>query len=233
MRAISLPFVSIDIQYSGDICLMVLGGRAPAVPWLSALDFAQEVWAVDKGLEYCLDAEITPDRLIGDCDSSSVSAWKRAVELGVPVSKFESDKDLTDFQLALDIFSDDRKDKSTGGLFLSGGFGGRFDHLWSVVISFLHRPGKFIPIGMADDEEGMVFLKGPARASASFAKRPESVSLIPFSGECTGVSINGVRWPLDDVMLEYSRPYSISNRLAGGAAVFGLTEGLLGFYWKW
>lgn len=233
MSVLSLPDISINIPYDDDICLMVLGGRAPSSDWLASLNFQSETWAVDKGLEFCLDAHITPDMLIGDCDSSSSSAWRCSVELGVPTAKFDSDKDLTDFQLALDIFDKNQKRESLKGIFLSGAFGGRFDHLWSLIISFLHRSQNYIPVGMADDEEGMIFLRGKSSLTADFSKAPEAISLLPFSQECAGVSIKGAKWPLNDVELEYSRPYSISNRAVGNDVRVDIGRGLLGFYWKW
>ncbi|MPM85511.1 hypothetical protein SDC9_132592 [bioreactor metagenome] len=77
-------------------------------------------------------------------------------------------------------------------------------------------------------------LDGPANASFTFAERPKAVSLLSFSEECAGVSIAGVRWPLDGVALSRGFPYAISNRLGDGlAARVSCESGRLGFYWLW
>ena len=92
----------------------------------------------------------------------------------------------------------------------------------------------FHPLLLADDREGLLVLKGEERLSVGFEARPEALSLIPFSRECWGVSCGGVRWPLEDVVLEYRDPYSVSNRLGDDMKVcVEVKSGLLGFYWEW
>lgn len=186
---------------------------------------------MDRGVEACRAAGLVPDRLIGDQDSASLETWQWAEAQGVPVEKYDSDKDLTDFQLSLDLAS-----QAAGGrcLFVTGAFGGRFDHLWSAVVSFLNRCGRCVPLCMADDAEGMFFLKDAETLDLTFAKHPLAFSLVPFSESCRGVSLHGVRWPLEGVTLTYRDPYSVSNRVdAGLRASVSLSEGTLGCYWCW
>lgn len=215
-----------------DTVLMALGGRAPAEEWLRAAG-CRELWAVDRGIEICRRAGRIPDLMIGDADSCSPASLEWALAEGVPFERFESDKDLTDFQLALDIFA--RKNKNIKkNIILTGAFGGRFDHLWSLIISFLNYTGEQVPFCIADDKEGVLLLHGPQSAALKFVSAPKAVSLIPFSPECSEVSISGVRWPLDKVLLKYAEPYSISNRTEGGSggeARVSLSAGTLGAYW--
>ena len=227
-----LPNISADIKNAaGEVLLMVLGGRAPDSEWLSSLDFGGEIWAVDKGVEACQRSGIVPDRLIGDCDSAAPSSWQWAVDQGAPVFKYESDKDLTDFQLALDLAAETGRNYCIA---VTGVFGGRFDHLWSATLSFLHRSDEYVPLLMADEREGLFVMKGEDEISMNFGARPEALSLIPFSRECWGVSAGGVRWPLEDVVLEYRDPYSVSNRLGEELQTsVSVKSGLLGVYWEW
>ena len=228
-KELILPNVKIELPCFGDVSLMLLGGRKPSVKWLSALVFYKELLAVDRGLDSCLACGRFPDKLIGDGDSADSMLWEEAVKSGVPIYKFQREKDATDFQLALDIFSRECTGKS---LFLSGAFGGRFDHLWSVIISFLNRSNKYQPLGMADEKEGMIFLKDEAETTISFEKKPLAISLISFSNKCEGVSIDGVKWPLTNVLLEYANPYSISNEVFdSGTVSVKIKKGLLGVYW--
>lgn len=231
-----MKFVLPDIQANvkntkGETLTLVLGGRAPQLEWFSSLALGGELWAVDKGVEVCRAAGRMPDRLVGDCDSASRESWQWAVDGGAPVFQYESEKDLTDFQLALDLASELEDSKN---IFVTGAFGGRFDHLWSSVVSLLHRGDEYKPLGMADDREGVIFLRGEDSLDLEFARRPSVVSLIPFSRECWGVSIENVRWPLRDVVLEYRDPYSISNRIGDELkAAVRITTGLVGVYWTW
>lgn len=231
-RELLIPNLKIETDAPNDICLMVLGGRAAAPEWLKSISFNTATWAVDKGLDCCFKAGIIPDRLIGDGDSASESSWQHAEELGIPISKFFRDKDFTDFQLALNIFS--KSNKRENGVFITSCFGGRFDHLWSTIITFCASKGTYRPIGAADEREGLLFLEGEASAVLTFSKAPEAVSVIPFTEQCTGVSMDGVRWPLNKAVLEYAVPYSISNRLeASNIIKFDVESGTVGIYWKW
>lgn len=212
---------------------MVLGGREPSPQWLSSLSFQDEVWAVDRGLDCCFNAGIMPDRLIGDGDSAAPQLWKKAEDLSIPISKFHKDKDFTDFQLALDIYSQTNSGRD-GALFITGCFGGRFDHLWSTIVTFISGEGAYLPLCAADEREGMIFIRGSGDATLTFSEIPEAISIIPFSPKCSGVTIDGVRWPLRNATLEYAFPYSISNRLENSGMVnFSVESGLAGLYWKW
>lgn len=233
MKKIVLPDLTIETECGNDITMMVLGGRKPATGWIRSVDFHSGLWAVDSGVDPCFEAGILPDRLVGDGDSASPEAWRWAVDNGVDVTKFDRDKDLTDFQIALSLLSE-KDEQSEKALFITGGFAGRFDHLWSTVVSFTNCPGNIKPLGIADETEGMIFLHGPEKLKIDFKRSPGAISLISFTGESKGVSIKGVRWPLEDVCLKYGRPYSISNRLADGKqAEVSVKEGIVGVYWVW
>lgn len=230
-----LSFASFDIRFTanlpGEIILMALGGRRPCPLWLAGLDFYQSVWAVDSGADVCLAAGIVPERIIGDGDSAGAGTWRRAEELGSEVYSYESEKDLTDFQLALELLSREETSQ-TKGLFLTGAFGGRFDHLISVLYSFTGWSGKYIPIGMADEKEALFLLPGGG-AEIVFRDNPTAVSLLPLE-DSEGVSICGVRWPLENVRLERARPYSVSNRPdARGRVAASVGKGLVGLYCAW
>ena len=231
-RELVLPKLKIELSFPQRLCLMVLGGREPSPEWLSSLSFQDEVWAVDRGLDSCFRADITPGRLIGDGDSAAPQLWKMAEDLAIPISKFHKDKDFTDFQLALDIYSEINVDRD-GAVFITGCFGGRFDHLWSTIVTFISGEGAYIPLCAADEREGMLFVRGNSDVSLVFSEIPEAISIIPFSTKCSGVTIGGVRWPLSNADLKYSSPYSISNRLENSHSIdFSIEEGLAGLYWK-
>lgn len=212
---------------------MVLGGRAPSSEFLASLARGCELWAVDRGVEACRAAGITPAVLIGDRDSGSVEGWCWAAERGAKTREYDSDKDLTDFQLALEIFADECKN-SEKNIILTGALGGRFDHLWSLTLSFLNMTRAGVPFCMADDREGMIFVRGGERCALSFARRPKALSLLSFSPVCRGVNLSGVHWPLSDAELCYDFPYAVSNRVEGGGrAEVSCASGTLGVYWTW
>jgi len=231
MFLMNLPDITIETNIPDDTALFVLGGREPSVDWLSALRFQNEVWAVDGGVNVCDEANIIPSMLVGDADSADNVIWKKVSENGITqIAKYERDKDLTDFQLALELFG---KKHKAAGLFITGCFGGRFDHLWSTVISFV-KPADYKAVGMADDKEGMMIMSGGENCSLTFEKAPSSVSLLPLSKRCQGVNISGTKWELKNANLEYFKPYSVSNRVDEDMRVeASIKNGQMGLYWYW
>lgn len=231
-----LSFPSFEIKLSpalpDEIILMLLGGRRVAPEWLAYIDFYSSAWAVDSGVNLCQSADLVPERIIGDMDSVNPIAMEWAVEKGVEVYSYASEKDLTDFQIALELLAN-HNDAKPKGVFLTGAFGGRFDHLISVLNSFVGWSDNYLPVGMADEKEALFLLGQDSRAEITFKERPVAVSLIPIK-DSRGVSIENVRWPLDKVPLERNKPYSISNRTGDGDIVIAsVEEGLVGLYCAW
>lgn len=212
---------------------MVLGGRAPSPDFLAALARGREVWAVDRGVEACRAAGVVPAALIGDRDSGSAQSWRWAAERGASTREYQSDKDLTDFQLALEILADECKNDEKR-IILTGALGGRFDHLWSLTLSFMNLTRAGVPFCMADDREGVMFVRGGEGYALSFARRPKALSLLSFSPLCRGVNLSGVHWPLVDAELRYDFPYAVSNRVEGeGRVGVSCASGALGLCWTW
>ncbi|MEG1501917.1 MAG: thiamine diphosphokinase [Synergistaceae bacterium] len=232
MKKISIQNVEIEFLCDVNVDLMVLGGRVPSCEWLRSIDFYNKIWAVDKGIDICSLANIKADFLIGDGDSADCKNWNDAKNYGAKVYSYPVEKDLTDFQLALDLYDSEQNELSTDNkLFLTGAWGGRFDHLWSLFISALnsHR----IPIGIADERETIIFLNGESSLHLAFDKKPLSFSLISFSQISTGITTDGLKWELENFNLEYKNPFSISNEVLERTVDVSLKSGQIGVYWYW
>jgi thiamine pyrophosphokinase len=254
-----VPFISareLDIFVSPDLgthshTLFVLGGRMPEPGWLS--DFAGRnspvIWAVDSGAGLCRRSGVSPHAVIGDMDSTTQEdlCWARSV--GAEERLFSSDKDLTDFQLALNLLEDERRG-DTGSLIVSGCFGGRFDHLLSAVNTFSpngtsggkhceHKGQMRKRRCMIDDIEGIFFVCGGEIVKLNFRRKPLSISLLPFTDKCQGVHIGGVRWPLEGATLLRDFPWAISNETCAcnkntthaSTVTAGCEDGILAVYW--
>ena len=215
--------------------LLVAGGREPGENWLrqTAAVF-DKIWAVDKGLEYCMKAGLVPDVYIGDGDSVDEKGLRWADEKGVEVLGFSPEKDWTDLQLAL---HEAGRRIAGATVLVTGAWGGRFDHLLSAVFSLTWSfKWGVLPMGMADEKETLLFLNGPARARLEFYERPYDLSLLSLSSKCEGVSITGVRWELEDTVLLIEEPYAVSNEVLLSSGVkcgvveISVEKGMLGLY---
>lgn len=237
--AIGTPFlisegvdIFLDEQIDGEAALFVIGGRAPTAPWLAhfcAMN-SPEVWAVDSGIAACRAASVKPAAIIGDMDSANSTDVEWARSAGAAEHRYDKAKNLTDFQLSLDMC------RCSGPHFVTGCFGGRFDHLISAADTIAASPYTSC---MIDDVEGMFFLRATKGAQSTkrvvlrFKHPMKAVSLLSVSPFCTGVSIAGTRWPIPgDTTLSRAYPWAISNEVDGDGTVYvGCEEGTLAVYW--
>lgn len=213
--------------------LLVAGGRPPESEWLIQAADHFSVWCVDSGIDSCQASNVIPERLIGDGDSATLRGWAWGNALGIPVEVYPPEKNLTDLQLAL---------QKVGLLHeqalvvVTGVWGGRFDHTFSNIYS-LKGCEDFGVRGLcaADEAEVLILLKGKDSVRIETVTCPEVVSLLPLSRECSGVCIDGVHWPLNNVELHDTLPYAVSNRPheSGTEITVDIEKGWLGIYLCW
>ena len=213
--------------------LLVAGGRPPAAEWLVKAAAMFPVWCVDSGIDSCQRSNVIPKRLIGDGDSASSQGWAWGKGLGIPVEVYPPEKNLTDLQLALQTVGEVY---GQAVVIVTGVWGGRFDHAFSNVYS-LKGCEDFGIRGCcaADEGEVLLLLKGKDSVRIETDRCPEIISLLPLSPKCSGVFIDGVRWPLQDVELHDSLPYAISNRPNQFEKEINVAieNGWLGIYLAW
>jgi len=213
--------------------LMTAGGNPPENKWfLKIAKSFPAVWCIDSGIHICRQTTITPERIIGDGDSANPEAWAWGKSLGVPVEVYPEDKDYTDLQLAL---LRAKEMYGTATAIVSGVWGGRFDHAFSNIQSLAGWEALGVKGIAADESEVLFFLSGQDTGRIQAEVMPDIISLISLSNCCLGVTIDGVRWPLQKAELQRNLPYAISNQpLADCQEVSVLVEeGLLGVYLQW
>lgn len=206
---------------SGRETLIISGGRFPSVDWLKEVAVDREIICVDRGVEICLDAGILPELVIGDFDSVDHTALFLMSDKKIPVEKHPVDKDYTDIQLAIN-----RADQ-TRTMIITGAFGGRFDHAFSTVFSCAFAAPRIV---LADDKEIMFYLRDNESVNVKFIWKPFALSLLPMSDNCEGVTINNVRWELDNAVLAQSLPNAVSNRVEADSITISIKRGTLAVY---
>ena len=230
LYVISLPNIKIHLtenDFSGEY-LLVAGGRTPSSAWLKEASMNRRIYAIDHGADACRTADLVPELFIGDGDSATRETLAWIEDSHVESRRFPPEKDKTDTQLALEIVAENHNPF----VILGGGFGRRFDHAFSLLYSFV---GSGLHGCLADDHEFLFILRESDGIMLETSSTPKSVSLLPLTPECQGVSIDGVHWPLSDAVLRQNNPYAISNRLAPSANRITVKNktGVLGIYLCW
>lgn len=227
---ISLPNIKLHLLQNDCSAeyVIVAGGRAPSSAWLREAAANRVLCAVDRGADVCRSAALVPELFIGDGDSASSDTLSWLERSDVICKRYPVDKDKTDTQLALETIAENRNPF----VILAGGFGGRFDHAFSLLYSFV---GANLHGCLADNHEFLFVLRENDEVCLELLSAPESISLLPLTPECGGVFIDGVHWPLSDAVLRQDHPYAISNRLTSSAHLITAKNrtGLLALYLCW
>lgn len=203
--------------------VVVVTGAAPLRrAAVDALPTDAVVIACDGALDHALAAGIHPSILIGDLDSVSSDALDWA-ERHATIDRFDPDKDHTDTELALRRAADLNPNRL---VLLSGG-GDRLDHTLAAITALGHRCLTSIPtIDAWWGGQRLRILHGPGRTTLDLPIG-STLSLIALHGLCTGVTISGVRWPLDAADVAPGLGLGISNETTEPTVALSISAGVL------
>lgn len=200
---------------------------------LGALEVGEKdlVIAVDGGLGYCGVLGVEPDLILGDFDSVSPEEAKmlETLERQVPerVLRLPREKDDTDTLAALK----EGLRRGYRDFRIYGGTGGRFDHTFANIqcLLFLKKQGA---VGYLVDGNGMILVL--VDESVEFQKGLEGyLSLFSLSEESVGVTIQGMKYPLNQALLRNDFPVGISNEFIGEASTVSVEKGQLVCMLQW
>jgi len=207
--------------------LLVLGGRPPEINWLreTSLNF-KEIWAADSGGEICKKAGLLPECLIGDFDSICGEDKEWLTSRGVEIIKYPAEKDLTDYQLCLEIAAQ----RDVKNVIVTGAWGGRFDHAYSNLYSALWGLESGVRVMcLADENESLFYVYSGESIEIDFKKEPLAFSLIALESSST-VSVSGAKWNLSRTRITQKHPYAISNKPENHWIKIDVHEGSVGVY---
>lgn len=197
--------------------IVVAGAPADPAHYRDVITTADRVVAVDAGADLCLAVGRTPDIAIGDFDSASALTIERLTRSHVQMLRHESDKDVSDLELALDEVAERR----WGPVVLSCVFGHRFDHTLGALGAVVRRPTLVREVWEPDTRAWP--LDARTRPRLELRGRGATVSIFAVSGSAI-VTCTGMRYPLPPELPELvSR--GLSNVLESDLALVEVTAG--------
>ena len=160
-----------------------------------------EIIAVDSGIEHLFELSLNPSTLIGDLDSISKSSLDKVKEKGIKIVSFNTKKDQTDFELAIDYLQEPEKSQ----IFIIGGESGEIDHLISI---FLLIPSKsfYEQITWLYGDKKIIFRE---KLNLNI-KKSTKFSLIPLS-DLSNLSIDGAEWNLENKNIKFGQSLTLRN----------------------
>ncbi|MDR3344070.1 MAG: thiamine diphosphokinase [Oscillospiraceae bacterium] len=170
--------------------------------------------AADGGWQALEKLGISPDLVVGDFDSSEAPE-------GMPAIRLNPVKDVTDLYAAVQI----GKGRGYRDFRLYGALGGSWGHSAAnlQILAGLAREG----CGAVIIADG---IRAAALSSSSMSLSPiygRRVSILAFGGTASGVTLKGMRYPLNNAELDCFFPLGVSNSIIGDEAEISVTDGML------
>jgi len=198
-------------------CVILAAGEAPCPELMKALVNEEDtVIAADGGAKLAASLGRCPDIIIGDFDSLDERNLPAAEVVRLPVKKDDTDT-MAAARMAADMGFDN--------VLMLGAAGGRLDHTFGnfAVMAWLTARG--IAAAMAADNE-YVYMCPPGEYTVE--EHPGTyLSLLPYGGDVSGLTIKNVEYPLEYTTVSPDFPIGISNKVTCSPARISFEKGLL------
>lgn len=178
--------------------------------------------AADAGYHHLAHIGISPDILLGDFDTIGSLPEN---ELTI---RFPAEKDYTDTELA--IMEGIRRGYKM--FVICGALGGkRLEHTIANIALSASYGQRGYEVMLTD---GNYYITSLHNSKVEFSKEENGfISVFPFFGEAKGVSINGLKYPLENSTLDSSNPtLCVSNEFCGKRAEISVTDGTVIIIWQ-
>lgn len=179
------------------------------------------VIAVDGGMNAAKKLEIIPDFCVGDFDSvdQDVYRYYQSVK-GIRWEKHPPEKDETDTELAIRLAMETGAEE----IHIFGATGTRLDHTFASM-GLLEIPmRKKIRCWLIDGHNRITMIDSDTRIRKedSFGKY---LSLLPYSDRVTGVTLRGLKYPLENHTFTKGNSLGVSNEITGEQAEIFIESG--------
>jgi thiamine pyrophosphokinase len=190
-----------------------LRDRADAVP-------LKAVICADGGARHLDAAGIVPEIVVGDMDSIDSESLARYEAKGSRVVRYPQRKNETDTELALDEAFRLKPEE----VWIWGALGRRVDHALANISLLLRGKDQGIEVRLIDEWCEMFLIHG---RKVIEGEPGQTVSVLPFAGTASGITMTGFEYPLTNAVMALGRPYGISNRLIAESGIIEVNSGML------
>jgi thiamine pyrophosphokinase len=178
------------------------------------------VICADGGAQHALTLGLAPDVVVGDLDSLDGDLRARLEDEGCQVLVHPPRKDETDLELALRYAIDHGVDE----ILILGALGGRIDQALANILLLALPELEGIKTHIVAGDQEMFLIRGQAFIEGQVG---DTVSLLPIAGDVTGITAEGLEYPLQHGTLKFGPTLGISNVLTAPVAWVQVEQGLL------
>ncbi len=183
---------------------------------------ADLIIAVDGGANHCHRLGIIPHILLGDFDSIDREILTEYQQKDVDISRYPTNKDKTDLELALDLAIAKQATRIT----VFAALGGRWDMSLANLL-LLAAPDYAVAEITIVDSDTVIRVVREKVATTIEAPLGTTVSLIPLGGDAKGVTVRGLKYPLNNSTLYHTSTRGISNVLIDSPGRVTVEKGIV------
>ncbi|PIE61595.1 MAG: thiamine diphosphokinase [Desulfobacterales bacterium] len=202
-------------------CIIAGSGQfTPTEAILSQIKSADLILAADGGAVHLQRNDIIPDMIIGDLDSISDEVQQFYADRQVPIKTYPTRKDQTDTALCIDY-------AATLGcthITLIGVTGQRLDHTLANILLLRRMVGLGIEARIIDAHNEIYLVLSDLKI---MGMPGELLSIIPVSEHVTGLTLEGLEYPLKNADLCMGTTLGISNCFTATCATVHIDSGAL------
>lgn len=177
--------------------------------------------AVDKGLETIDYLKLQPQYILGDFDSVNTKILEKYKTQDIKIIKLNPEKDLTDTHSAIDLAL---KLKSTE-ITILGAIGTRLDHTMANIHILKQALDKNIKAKIVNEKNEIELID-----KEIIIKKDDNykyVSIIPLTTQVTGITIEGMKYIINDYTLSIGDSLGVSNEQIDKEAKISIKTGVL------
>lgn len=161
---------------------------------------------------------LKPDLIVGDMDSLNGELQRDYVLKGSRIIRYPEAKDETDSRLALEMAFMMMPDE----IRIYGALGARIDHTLANLTLLTAAADRGIETRLLDEWCEIILVR---RTAAIEGEIGQTVSLLAFGADVTGVTLEGFEYPLRNATIAPNRPIGVSNRLTAARGVISVASG--------
>ncbi len=195
-------------------CVIIAGGSIGSE--LKSLPENPYIICADKGYDTAKEHGLKADMILGDFDSLGYVPKLSGVKI------YPSAKDDTDTMLAVKH----ALEEGMNDIRIYGALGGRLDHTIAALqtLKYISDHGGN---GLLIDENTRVCMQTSGEEKQYRYRHGMYFSVFAYGGSCTGVTISGTEYTLENAELNDSFPLGVSNRIKAEYARVSVGKGCL------
>ncbi len=176
----------------------------------------------DGGTHHARVMGLTPDVVVGDMDSLDQGLRTELEAVGVRFEVHSPRKDETDLELALKLAIAEGADD----IEILAMLGGRLDQSLANLLMLARSEWAPAWVRVTEGNQSAWPIRGGQETTIK-GMCGDLLSLVPLTSLVTGVTLEGVEWPLSGATLRFGSTLTISNTLMGPTARLKVEDGLV------